>query len=134
MQSDYGSTNSDLAVDGPYSVSLGFSLLGVAGGMEVKAVHFAQHTLKPRQVTALANKRLKSKVNVTKLVEDFQARFKRSPWCPDLSVDVDAWRGDLWASALHAQGVQNPAALGRKLHETFRRVRLANFSFLPEVN
>ena len=85
------------------------------------------------QVTALANKRLKSKVNVTKLVEDFQARFKRSPWCPDLSVDVDAWRGDLWAIALHAQGVQNPAALGRELHETFRRVRLANFSFLPEV-
>lgn len=111
--------------------------------MVLKAVFFdLDDTLVPtrdcdarayQQVGALAKERLRSQINVVKLVEDFRTRFERSPWSPDINVDIDEWRGRLWTSALHGQAVENPAALGRELHEAFNRARLANFSFFPEV-
>ena len=85
------------------------------------------------EVAAVASGRLRSEINVNKLIEDFKKSLEHSPWCPDMSVDVDEWRGRLWSSALCEQGVKHHAELGRELHEKFNHCRLANFSFLPEV-
>ena len=68
-----------------------------------------------------------------RLIADFRAAFKQTPWDPEYVVEVIEWRAGLWARALGAQGVADAAAIGPELQACFDTTRHAHFVFIDGV-
>jgi len=111
--------------------------------MVLKAVFFdLDDTLAPTSdcdalafatVCAHASTRTNGALDQQKLISDFKATLKLSPWDPGNRTTVSKWRAGLWRAALDAQGVTDAEVLGNELQGVFNNCRLANFHFVPEL-